>query len=76
MALSLFFNGRIKQNHEWYNGIVEHNEDNLIAKMNLTAPPPMINFETKKKKWSKEYRVKSPSITLGSMGLGDAYDEL
>jgi hypothetical protein len=55
---------------------VEHNEDNLIAKMNLTAPPPMINFETKKKKWSKEYRVKSPSITLGSMGLGDAYDEL
>jgi hypothetical protein len=52
--------------------------------MNLTAPqhPPSPHtqkkdkFETLKNKWSREYRVKSPDITLGSMGLGDSYDEL
>jgi hypothetical protein len=49
--------------------------------MSLTIPhpPPPPQGEIlkpKKNKWSREYRVKSLAITLGSMGLGDPYDEL
>ncbi len=50
--------------------------------MSLTPPAPPRPapkgeiLKPKKNKWSREYRVKSPAITLGSMGLGDAYDEL